>query len=85
MESNNNNGVAWAGLVIAVLALIVAWSAFNRAGQDLVPTVVDESEEAAEFIAETSDRAEDELDEEFVDENEPGDEVETDASIEVTN
>ena len=77
-RENSASGVAWTALVLAVVALILSWTAFNRSGQDVLPTVTDEVEEAA-------DRAEQELDEEFVDENEAGDEVETDASLNVTN
>ena len=86
METTNNaSGVAWTALVVAILALILAWSAYNRAGVDLEDQAAAVAEEAAEETANALDEAEDELDEEFVDENEPGDEVETDASINVTN
>lgn len=36
--SNGNNkpsAVAWIALIIAVLAFILAWVAFNRAGEDI--------------------------------------------------
>lgn len=84
-RENSASGVAWTALVLAIIALILSWTAFNRAGQDLEEIVVEETEEVAEDVRDAADRAEDELDEEFVDENEPGDEVETDTSINVTN
>ena len=59
MEENNTaNGVAWLGLVVAIIALILAWSAFNRAGQDVVPTVVDGFEEVGEEVEEAAQNTE---------------------------
>jgi hypothetical protein len=45
-EKKQNSGIIIFG-IIAVLALVVAWFAFNRSGEDLVPTVASETEEAA--------------------------------------
>lgn len=33
------SAVAWTALVIAILALIIAWLAYNRAGRDLEDTL----------------------------------------------
>ena len=35
MDRNNGSGVAWTALIVAIIALILAWSAFNRAGADI--------------------------------------------------
>ena len=37
---------AWTIGVIAVVALIIAWLAFNRSGEDLLPTAAEETNEA---------------------------------------
>lgn len=46
---NNQAGAAavWAVGIVAVAALIIAWSAFNRAGPDLIPTLSEEVSETA--------------------------------------
>ena len=46
-ETKQNSGIIIFGIV-AVLALIIAWYAFNRSGEDLLPTVANEAEDAAE-------------------------------------
>ena len=83
MEHNNGNGVAWTALVVAIVALILAWSAYNRAGEDLGSQVEDSLDNAAAEVEETAGDLEEELDEEFVDEDEPMDEVETETSVDV--
>jgi hypothetical protein len=85
MEHHNNtaSGVAWLALVVAILALILAWSAYNRAGQDLAVEVADELDQAAEEVEDAAVNVEREFDEEFVDEDEFGDRVETDTSVNV--
>jgi DNA anti-recombination protein RmuC len=34
-QSNTNTLIAWIGLVIAIIALVIAWTAYNRSGADL--------------------------------------------------
>ena len=46
MNSNTTSGVAWLALIVAALALVLAWTAFNRAGVDLEEMVAQEVEEA---------------------------------------
>lgn len=36
------NALVWLALIIGILALILAWSAFNRAGADLEDEVMEE-------------------------------------------
>lgn len=60
--SPNNNqqtgvGRSWFIAVIAVLALVLAWLAFNRAGEDVLPTAANEVEEVQQEIATTTDAA----------------------------
>ncbi|MES2966569.1 MAG: hypothetical protein V4668_02140 [Patescibacteria group bacterium] len=59
MENNNASTVAWVSLITAVLALILAWTAFNRAGADLEAMVAAQIEEAAEEAAVVADDAAD--------------------------
>lgn len=42
--------VAWVALIISLVALVLAWTAFNRAGVDLEAMVAAEVEDAAEAI-----------------------------------
>jgi len=84
-DKNNASGVAWTALVVAILALILAWSAYNRAGVDLEDQAAAVAEDAAEEVEDAAQNAARELDEEFVDEDEPGDVVETDTSVNVVN
>jgi beta-lactam-binding protein with PASTA domain len=48
-------------LIISILALILAWTAFNRAGQDLTAVIEQEVEEAAAEIRLESQQAEMEI------------------------
>lgn len=49
MDNNNNgNGVAWTALVLAIIAIIFAWTAFNRAGADLGDIVEREVEQSVQ-------------------------------------
>lgn len=62
--------VAWTALIISVLALVLAWTAFNRAGQDLEAIVAEQVEEAAmemEEAAKEAARAADEAADEAID------------------
>ena len=66
METTNSNGVAWTALVVAIVALILAWSAYNRAGVDLedqaaaaVDEAAEEVDQAADEAAQAADEAED--------------------------
>jgi hypothetical protein len=43
-EKKQNSGIIILG-IIAILALVIAWYAFNRAGEDVLPTAADEAQE----------------------------------------
>ena len=43
---SKGNALVWLALIIGILALILAWSAFNRSGEDLEDEVMEEVEEA---------------------------------------
>lgn len=43
----NRNGIAWLALVVAVLALVLGWSAFNRSGVDVEDVVERQVRESA--------------------------------------
>lgn len=79
METRNASTVAWAALVVALLALVLAWLGYSRAGGD----VTEDVDQATEEVQDTTSNVVEELDEEFVDENEPGDVVETETSVDV--
>lgn len=49
-----NAAVAWIALIISVIALWVGIVAFNRSGQNLFPTIGEETQEAADEVAETT-------------------------------
>ncbi len=42
--------ISWIALIIAIVALILGWTAFNRAGQDVLPTVEQETQEAVRTV-----------------------------------
>jgi len=54
---NKPSMVAWVALIISILALILAWTAFNRAGADLEAIIAAEVEEAAQEIEQEYDEA----------------------------
>ena len=47
-----SNGVAWTALIVAIIALILGWTAFNRSGVDLEDMIQQEVQEAAQEIEE---------------------------------
>lgn len=60
------SAVAWLALVLAILALIIGWMAYNRAGEDLedqagqaIEQTVDETEEASDDAGEAAQDAAD--------------------------
>lgn len=57
---SNAKGVAWVALVLALVALVLAWVAFNRTGQDVEALVEQEVQEAIEEINQTAQDAVDE-------------------------
>lgn len=59
MTSDQNGVVTWIALITAILALILAWSAFNRAGKDLEEMVADQVEEAVAEVRDEYEAAED--------------------------
>ena len=59
MENNNTITIAWVALITAILALILAWTAFNRAGADLEAMMAAQIKEAAKETAEVTDDAAD--------------------------
>lgn len=67
MKENTTNGVAWTALVIAIIALILGWTAFNRAGADLGDMIQQEVEKATEEIEKEYQEAEREVREETSD------------------
>lgn len=52
------SGVAWTALIVAILALILGWAAFNRAGVDLEEIVKQEVQEAVQEVEEEYQEAE---------------------------
>ncbi len=46
VRDNTAQGVAWTALILALISLILAWTAFNRAGEDLHEEVQDELNQA---------------------------------------
>lgn len=59
-QRNTNSAMITIVGIIAVAALIIAWAAFNRSGEDLIPTVAQEVEEVGDEIEETAEEAADE-------------------------
>lgn len=60
MENNNNTSiVAWIALALSIMAIILAWTAFNRAGQDLEQIVAEQVEEATKELRIEYQQAED--------------------------
>lgn len=49
--TNRPSGVAWAALILAILAIIIGWMAYNRTGKDL-------EDSASEAIDNTSQQVE---------------------------
>ncbi|HYO13138.1 MAG TPA: hypothetical protein VE685_08095 [Thermoanaerobaculia bacterium] len=49
-QSGGGGGVAWLALIVAILALILAWSAYRRTGGDLDSLVQDVSEDAGRRV-----------------------------------
>gem|GEM_PF-713498 len=62
-EKKQNSGIIIFG-IIAILALIIAWYAFNRSGEDLLPSVANETEQAAQEAELAAERAAQEAEEE---------------------
>ena len=52
MERKQGGFISWLGLIIAIVALIVAWSAYNRAGVDLSEQIEEETDEYVEEVME---------------------------------
>jgi hypothetical protein len=50
-----NGTVAWLALIIAVIALIVGWVAFNRSGPDVIDTLQMQVEELEQELQEVED------------------------------
>ena len=59
--NQNNNGVAWTAMLVAILALIMGWAAFNRAGADIEDIVQQEVEEATQEMRQNYQELEAEL------------------------
>lgn len=53
MNSSALTLVAWAALIASIIALILAWAAFNRAGEDLENQVQREVQDALQTTNET--------------------------------
>lgn len=64
MNRNTNGPIAWLSLIIAIIALIVGWTAFNRAGTDLEDIVEQQVDEAVQEIEAEYQRTEREVREE---------------------
>lgn len=58
MERKQTSTIAWIALIISILAVILAWTAFNRAGADLEEIVQMEVEQAVMEIEESYQQAE---------------------------
>lgn len=57
---DNNRGpsaVAWTALVISILALVIAWLAYNRSGRDLEDTVGDALENTTQQVDDAANDA----------------------------
>lgn len=80
METKKGNALAWLALIVGILALILAWSAYNRAGADLEDQAENEIEEVVDINDDMDD--EDVVDDETATDTETGVEVETDAVVE---
>ena len=52
---HNGNGQVWFIGGVAVVALLLAWAAFNRSGQDLFPTAINEAEDMQQNIASSTE------------------------------
>lgn len=50
---NNAKGVAWVALIIALIALVLGWIAFNRTGADLNQRIETRMQEAVQEIEQT--------------------------------
>ena len=72
---NNSNGVAWTALIIGIIALVLAWSAFNRAGQDIEEIVEQEIEQMSEELRDEFQKMEDAARQETSDALEAGSEA----------
>lgn len=51
VQQNSNSLIAWIALIVAIIALVLGWMAFNRSGQDVVPAVQEGAQEAQEDAA----------------------------------
>lgn len=60
METQNSF-VAWTALVLAIIAIILAWVAFNRTGQDIEAIIQEQIEEATAEIRVNYEELEDEV------------------------
>lgn len=54
------SGIAWLALIISIIALVLAWNAFNRAGKDLEVMVQEEVNTAVMKAQQQAREAEDE-------------------------
>lgn len=63
MNTQKGNTVAWFALVIAVIALIIGWMAFNRTGTDLEERIEMAVEEAIVNVSDDLERVEDQAEE----------------------
>lgn len=50
VHDRKGNGVAWLALFIAVVALFIAWMAYNRTGEDLENRIQQQVNQAADEV-----------------------------------
>lgn len=81
---NNGNALAWLALIVAILALILAWSAFNRSGEDVQETVDDVVEEVSteDQSAAAADAMDENTEDDAMTEEEEGTSMETEVEVE---
>lgn len=60
-QIKTNTALAFTALAVAILSLIIAWNAFNRAGQDVLPTVANETREVVREAEQAAEEAEQEI------------------------
>ncbi len=60
-SNSGTSAVAWIALIIAILAAVLAWAAFNRTGTDLEQRIQTEVREAANETQDTTQDATQEI------------------------
>jgi hypothetical protein len=55
MDNKTSNTIAWISLIVSIIALILAWSAYNRTGTDVGTAIENNTREAASSIEETTE------------------------------